>query len=280
MSKLSSLKRISREDLQGAPDWVDPLLEATNEFQEQATARINRETRVLQSYKFVHGVEQEIKNPFDARLPEGIDTVRCQGLEVDSTGKTTGKLYDLSVASVRWRVVQTQPGQPQRLGVTVSYAPPLGAVSVSRNTAQLIPNTTGDFVSYGAMDYSEGSAIAWNGATRLTFSQAGRVRVTHENAWDDVAGGNYRAQLVLINRATTYYAYQYMAGTLYAILNSSDEVEIAAGDFVESYVLHDQGAAMSVCAFGDALRSRLHARYVAPPSNATGRVTLRFDRGD
>ena len=85
MTKLSSLRRISREDLQGAPEWVEPLLQASNEFQEQATSSLGRDLlvgRMVQA-DLVHATEKILKNPYGNAL-QGVSAVRCIGLSVDS----------------------------------------------------------------------------------------------------------------------------------------------------------------------------------------------------
>jgi hypothetical protein len=161
------------------------------------------------------------------------------------------------------------------IGVTCRFAAPCGAVTAYRNTAQSIATATPTAVSFAGTESTEGSAITWvsSAPTRLTFSRPGRVFVCHENIFNIVAAGTYRLHAVCINAATGILrAYDYDSGTAYAGLTGSDEITVAEGDYIESYVAHDRGANLDVCAFGDATRSRLTARYVGP-AFSTGTVT-------
>ena len=124
MSKLSSLTRISRQDLQGAPDWVDPLLQASNEFQEQATASLDRDLLVgkFVDADLVDAVESIIKSPFGSTMPIGVSNVRCQGLETDASGKSTGGLFTLGVLRLDWRPLQGKPGEDAKIGATAYFS--------------------------------------------------------------------------------------------------------------------------------------------------------------
>lgn len=297
MSKLSSLPRVSREDLPGAPEWVDQLLQVSNEFQEQATQRINQNllTGLFEDYKFVHGVEQVIKNPFGQTLPVGISNVRCQGLEVDSTGKTTGKLYDLEVESMKWRPVQTRPGQPQRVGVTVKFAPPSGFADVRRSATQAIASGVATAFQY---DTNE-TGIAASGTTitsgafsfdvttttgtpptnsRINCAAAGFVTVNATLPFDTTGVAALRFAWIAKNNAPNV-RWGESGGSLtnYQLCSMHGVIPVVAGDYLQ--VFCQQGTGGSVNTIGSSLNDypRFQARYVAPPLTATGRVTLRFD---
>lgn len=190
---LSSLRRVSREDLQGAPDWVDPLLTASNEFQEQATAALERPllTGVLDTYDFVHGVEQIIKSPLGV-MPSGVSDVRCRGVTVDSAGKPTGAFYTLGVSRIDWRPVQSRPGEPIRVGVTAYFAPTStsGYVGESSRSAiasasavSLTTTTAADVtsISLGAGEWDI-SGLIINGGSPTGFTEfGGAVNTTSAN---------------------------------------------------------------------------------------------------
>ncbi len=283
-AKLSSLPRISREDLQGAPAWVDPLLQASNEFQEQATAQINRNllTGVLGDYKFVHGAELQIKNPL-GDIPKGISAVRCQGLEVDSSGKTTGKFYDLDVDTLRWRAVQTQPGQPQRIGVTVLFSPPFGSIDVQRTSNFSVAYNSATAMQWTSVLKQYGTTLSWSSGanTKVTCSAAGRVSVSTDLVLYDTAAGGWRETYWKKNGAAPVYGYDLTPGGVYAATSGSGEVDVSVGDYFELYLFQNQTAAVALNALASSANPiQGIIRYISPPSTATGRVTLRFDGGN
>jgi len=271
---------MSREDLQGAPDWVDPLLQVSNEFQEQATQQLNRNllTGLLLDYKFVHGVELQIKNPLPD-IPEGVKDVRCQGLEVDSSGKTTGKFYDLDVATVRWRPIQTQPSQPQRLGVTVLFAPPLGMASVCRTAAYSTPNAVNDPLPYDTTIFSVGAAALDVTNMGVSCSRAGVVFASYSFEWVASALGTDRKAFLWLNQSTATEIWgRVFHGPTTNAMSGSGLITVAAGDVVG--VAHNQNTGGTLAFSGGIRRHKLDVHYVSPTIGTTGRVTLRFDGGN
>lgn len=274
---LSSLRRVSREDLQGAPDWVDPLLTASNEFQEQATAALERPllTGVLDTYDFVHGVEQIIKSPLGV-MPSGVSDVRCRGVTVDSAGKPTGAFYTLGVSRLDWRPVQSRPGEPIRLGVTAYFAPPYGEIAVERTTDQSIPNATQTAVQFSSASMQYGGLSWSSGAnTRVTCANAGLLDVRVRYLFYSAAGGARQAS-VAINGSLVWRAESVIPGGDYAAASSADLITVAANDYLEASVSQSSGGPLSLVAN----RVSVTARYVAPPVGTRGLVTLRFDGGN
>jgi len=273
---------MSREDLQGAPDWVDPLLQVSNEFQEQATAQLNRNllTGLLLDYKFVHGVELQIKNPLND-IPEGVKDVRCQGLEVDSAGKTTGKFYDLDVATVRWRTIQTQPGQPQRLGVTVKFDVSHGGqlLEKHRTTDQTIANNTLTTVLWEATTNTRGSVITESsGSFSVTeagvYLVSGQVNIsggalTAFQAWLEMGGNRFGD--------TGFFA----TTTADALVSTSWPITMAAGDSVKFVAYQANAAVANRTIIGtNTNRARVAVQRIYNATAPVGRVTLRFDGGN
>lgn len=274
---LSSLRRVSREDLQGAPDWVDPLLTASNEFQEQATAALERPllTGVLDTYDFVHGVEQIIKSPLGV-MPSGVSDVRCRGVTVDSAGKPTGAFYTLGVARLDWRPVQSRPGEPIRVGVTAYFAPPYGDISLERTTNLAITNATLTAVQFSSASVQTGGLSWTSGAnTRLVCAHAGTIALTSRYAFDTAAAG-YRQCYINRTGVTSYFAESLIPGGSYAGASGAEEITVASGDYLELIVAQTSGGNLNLIAD----RVRMAARYVAPTVGTRGRVTLRFDGGN
>lgn len=102
--KLSSIRRIAREDLVDAPDWVDSLLQPLNSAIEQLTQAVSGQLELannmfveIVTQKFTHDVELVIKNPFSGNnvrpigiLPlatEGTDLIGAYNMVIKSTGE-------------------------------------------------------------------------------------------------------------------------------------------------------------------------------------------------
>lgn len=277
---LSSLRRVSREDLQGAPDWVDPLLTASNEFQEQATAALERPllTGVLDTYDFVHGVEQIIKSPLGV-MPSGVSDVRCRGVTVDSAGKPTGAFYTLGVARLDWRPVQSRPGEPIRVGVTAYFAPPYGDISIERTTNQAINSAASTAVQWESSSRELGD-LSWDSGanTKIVCASAGRVGIHHLIPWASAAAGLRDTSVRLTGAGGQYYGEVVAPGGNFVILLGYAELNVVAGDYIEAYAYQDSGAPLNITA--STSRCYMSARYVAPTVGTRGRVTLRFDGGN
>ncbi len=271
MSKLSSLPRISREDLAGAPEWVEPLLQQSNEFQEQASNRLNEDLLVgsFAEYDFVHGVEKLIKSPFGNRMPTGVSDVRCRGLEVDSAGKWTGKFYDLETSSFRWREVQTRPGQPARVGVTCKFVPTSsGAVGqsissfiVAGSAVSLTTATAADVTSITltAGDWDISAILELSGAlTGVSFNAA--VNTTSATL---PAAGSQRIQIPMVSNANSDLG----------LSIPSFRVSITAST-TYYLIAHATFTVGTAVAYG-----RISATRVSDyATGITGRVMLRFDK--
>lgn len=275
---LSSLRRVSREDLQGAPDWVDPLLTASNEFQEQATAALERPllTGVLDTYDFVHGVEQIIKSPLGV-MPSGVSDVRCRGVTVDSAGKPTGAFYTLGAARLDWRPVQSRPGEPIRVGVTAYFAP--------TSTSGYVGERVVSYVTTGAPVTIAATATAQD-VTSISLTP-GSWDVTGELGFLVATGGawTYAAGSVNDTSATisTLYAdrsvevgspvlgvtsYVTIASVRFDVTTTTTIYLVAREDFAGGPAVH--------YAFGrlSAVRAKEYS------TGLRGRVTLRFDGGN
>ncbi len=199
MSKLSSVPRLSRDDLQGAPEWVEQLLQVSNEFQEQATARLNKDLLVgaFSPYDLKHNTEVLVKNPFGSKAPAGVSIVKCDGLEVDSSGKPTGKLYTLHAQGLNWRMVQTQPGQPQRVGVTARYAPITLGENISSSVASgsAVTLTTGTTKTITSITLTPGqwdisAVLQFTGSLTGTASQL-HIATTTDSTTGAVLGDSW-----------------------------------------------------------------------------------------
>ena len=271
---LSSLRRVSLEDLQGAPPWVEPLLTASNEFQEQATAAIERPivTGLLETYEFVHGVEQIIKSPLGA-MPAGVSPVKCRGVTVDSAGKPTGAFYALATPRIDWRPIQTRPGEPVRVGVTAYYSPLStsgyvgessrsaiasgSAVSLTTTTAA---NVTSIILGAGEWDIC---GLIVNGGSPTGFTEfSGAVNTTSENIG---TSGDNQSLCVLAGGIPTITSVT-VPSRRYTLTTTTTVYLVARAVF--------SGGTCTAYGRIEAMRAKEYA------TGLRGRVTLRFDEGD
>lgn len=288
MTKLSSLRRLSREDMQGAPEWVDQLLQASNEFQEQATGALGRDLLVGTSdtFELKHAAERIIKNPYGDAL-EGVEAVRCIGINVDSSGKPTGTTYALAQPRISWRHVQARPGEDARIGVTACFSPPHGNIDVRRNAAQTIAAGAGDPVQFDTSESAAGDLscdVATTTGTPPTNSQiacakAGKVLVTASATFDTSGAAVKRFWLQINNSSSVRWGFSTSTITGYYGVTVSAIVPVAAGDYIQLIASHSDVAGVALLSGAD-VGPRLQARYAEPPSSTTGRVTLRFDGGN
>jgi hypothetical protein len=280
MSKsLSSLTRLSREDLQGAPDWVEPLLTATNEFQEQATASLDRRLLVAEHAKveLVHGVEARVQNPFGSGLI-GVEDVRCIGLEVGSDGRPSGGVYTLGVGRLDWRHIQSRAGEPSMIGVTAYFAPPHGRVDLRRTTAQTIANDENTAIQWttqtaaiGEMSHSTSS-----NPDRITCAKAGVVLVTATATFASNTTG-VRNAFLSPDSGTTVYALTSITPPGVTPVQMHAQVPVTVGQVLRAYVYQNSGGNLDLAATSNF--TTLQARYVEAATTTRGRITLRFDGG-
>ncbi len=108
--RLTAASRIDRSDLPGAPNepWVDSLIEFINASNRQLFAALDRLLNTADNsvdaaiaVNLVDGVQTPQQNPLDVPI-QGIWPVRCQGINVDSTGKPTRGNYALGMPRIDW----------------------------------------------------------------------------------------------------------------------------------------------------------------------------------
>jgi hypothetical protein len=197
-----------------------------------------------------------VKNPLRPITPSSVFVVGSSGLPVNSFS---------------WKV------DGENIVFTASYAPPLGAISVSKSSSQTLTPNVSTGVVYTAQDWIEGNGISWNGDSKLYFAYDGKVDVRHENMFEARGGGTYRTHHINIDGSGSglvRYAYQYSSGSIYSAFNNSDIIELTSSQFINSVVVHDQSGTITICPFDSLLKSRLIARYVAPPSGYSASLTL------
>lgn len=189
---ISALRRTSRDDMPGSPDWVDPFLQNVNEFQDQAVSRLGDLGAARQYTKvvdFVHGVEKRIRSP----LPPG---VKCTGVKaVASRGVTLvdgvakGSSYALRCdGDVLWRPLQTNSNEPAQLGITVMFDLKHGepCLEMANSGNQTIPHNAAnpyDNVTFDTTLFSRGSVITYSSGV-FSFGEPGTYHVDFRFRWE------------------------------------------------------------------------------------------------
>jgi hypothetical protein len=281
VKKLSSIPRLSREDLANAPEWVDQLLAVSNDFQEQATQRINEDLILGQharGIEFVHGIERRIRNPYGSDL-EGIDAIRCIGIDVDSAGKPNGGTFELDVAGLRWRHIQSRPGEPSLVGVTLLYdlahTEPM-LIRTASATQNVANNTLTDMTGWNTTETSRGAVISDDGTT-FTVTEAGTYAITLAAGF--TGGSTYSAADVWIDQGGTARAENYLPApfTDGPLLTTSTVLSLAAGGTFKARAFQTNAATAT-----RTLRAnrRITIHRLCSDETPRGRVTLRFDGGN
>lgn len=231
-------------------------------------ARINEHFWELPSayQTFTHGVQQEIPNPFYPSLPTGFMVTGAY----DSTG----------IAIPAPAVSFTPFTRSGFFGLTATFAPPNGVVSLYKNSNQAVTASTITAATWDAETAVVGSLAhsTASNTSQIVCSEAGFVEVVYmasfasngvggRSAWttrngDSTAVNRRKGQQII----PTYAAFN-------ASLSGSCIWDVAANDYIELYVYHDSTTSPLNLLGGGQENSSIQARYVAPPSGYSGTVT-------
>lgn len=300
MSAPLTSTRLALEDLQDAPPFMEKVCQIYNEHHDQVSERFKRSytEAVFEQYDFKHATEKIIKVPaaFANEMPAGIEHVRCRGLEVDSSGKPTGKFYTLGIERMDWREIQRRPDDPAQVGVTVYFAAPPGIVNIRRNATQVVATATftpiqfdtdeqslpvsGTTATSGALSYDVTTTSGTPAVnSKITCRDAGFVRVHASAAFGSAGGTGVRHIWIQKNNDTTkrWGFYVSDASTARVGLPVSMVVPVSAGDYLQLEVYQASGGNITMDGGADN-GPRFQAQYVEPARDTTGRVRLRFDK--
>lgn len=197
---ISALRRVSRDDLPGSPDWMDTLLGVQNEFQEQAVSRLGELTRgkhYVTNADFVHGEQTRVRSPLPPGVrPRAVIAVASQGVRIGADGRPTGEVYPLAVDHIDWQPLQSDPRQAAQLGITVNFDLRHTEPTLTRYrtaTAALTHNTQ-VLIGFDTVERHRRSDVISYSAGVFTLHEPGEYIVVH------------KAQ---IQNATDYHFYQF-----------------------------------------------------------------------
>lgn len=241
--KLGNIKRISREEIPDAPDWLDGLLTPLNQSIEQLTQAVSGQLSYsdnifcsVQTNTFTHGVELVTKNP----LPPGVKPFGIHPFVTDNVVGIDG-----------YRLVYKASGEA---GITIFFKIPYAAISLTRSAVQSINNATDTAVIWNTSQRVTG-AFSWTSGTnpsRISVTAAGSYIFNFSAAFAPNAAGGRAVWLSkngVIAGSTNRYAVTHSAnngGAENWVASGSAIVEMAVNDYVEVWVSQSSGGALNV----------------------------------
>lgn len=205
---------------------------------------------------FVHGEPIQRPSPLRGRsIPKGFEVIAAWDADNNAIDFPTQKFDENFDGSGEYQL-------------TFRAQPPEGSISLIRSTAQPIANNTNSYVSWSSSVY-QGGALSFATDT-VTCAKAGVVSVQWASVFDTKAGGRRQWSLEQ-NGGTAFYADEietivndYGAGS------GAADVLVAAGDTLKLFVFQTCTATTATDLLAN--RTRMQARYVAPPIGYSGTV--------
>lgn len=241
--KLSNVRRIAKEEISEAPDWIDKLLTPLNQSIEQLTKAVSGQLSYgdnlfcsIQTNKFTHGVELITKNP----LPSGVKPI---GIHVFSS--------DGDVGIDGYRLSYKATGE---VGVTVFFKCVYGDAYLARTANQTINIANDVPIEWNLLRRLSGS-LSWSSTTnpsRIICNTQGLYLFNFTLAYTVVGTGTRTMWLSknadISSNGSRYGMSQYYEPGIGSIssLSSSASIEMLPGDYVEFYTRHDNAAAIDV----------------------------------
>lgn len=239
--KLDNIRRIAREELIGAPDWIDNLLTPLNAAIEKITQacmgqlelKNNQLARVI-TQKFEHGVELIIANQFK----EGLKPIGIQPIVSDSPYLIDSFKYSYKTDG--------------SLGITIKFDLGDSYVLLTRNANQSIPDVTATAIIWTTSTSLSGN-LSWSATTnptRITATKAGKYVFSFVAAFAANATG-YREGWISKNGtiAGSLSRYGHMAhpnnGAVAWLDTGTTEISLAENDYIEVYVYQNSTAALN-----------------------------------
>jgi hypothetical protein len=136
---------------------------------------------------------------------------------------------------------------------------------VYRNTSQSIPNVTDTVLAWNAVRYDTDGM--WNSGTptRLTAQTAGRYLLGAAVTFDGSSGGGWR-QVALRSSVSARVAIGGSpargAGAGTHVVPLVTDWLLSVGEYVETYVYHDSGGALSVVPYGEPFSLEMWAHWI------------------
>lgn len=269
--KLGNIRRVAKEELTGAPSWVDPMLTAYNDFMEQATQALQSKLTygdnflcIVKTNQFQSGTELVIANPFTGNTrPIGIHPIFIDGTNlIDS--------YRLTYKSTN-----------NELGITFNFKAPDSYLFLTRNANQSIANTTNTSIVWTTAQSATGSFLLWNAATnpsRITISNSGNYLFTYTGAYANNAVGARTFWLskngVLAGTGNFLGLSKQLGSAVENTASSGSFVfnGLIAGDYIQLWTYQNSGGALN--ALGNQFEEvQITATYLGGNTDISANVT-------
>jgi len=269
--KLTNIKRVAKEELSGAPSWVDPMLTAYNDFMEQATQALFGKLTYgdnflckIKTNKFTNGTELVIANPFTGgSRPIGIHPIYMEpGNLIDS--------YNLVYKSSN-----------NELGITFNFKAPDSYLFLTRNANQVIADVTETRVIWTTSQSLTGNGLTWSAATnpsRITCVNGGNYLFEYTGSYA-ANGTGQRVFWLSKNGVTTGTASRFgntvlinSGAALDYDISSSRVIPLRAGDYVELWTYQNSGGNLNILGNG-AAEAQISVTYLGGNTDITSNVT-------
>lgn len=278
--KIDSIRRISREDLEGAPDeeWIDKLLDPVNSTSENVVQALrgnlgftDNTNSGFKEVDLVHDTETRISNPLKVR-PTGIVAVRALKL---SSNQPTG--VSLENPRIKWRMADNGD-----VFVTPSFecrhTEPLLVKRLA--SAKSIPSTVlsetliDTWQTDANAEVNRGGVIRESAGT-FTVSEPGTYQVAAQLSLD--VGTYTTAQLnVVLGNGRRYLSYLAMAHTDGPWLPVSAIFSMTASDTLQIKAVQANAAAANRNAITGSGSTRVAVSRLYNSTIYSARTTLFF----
>lgn len=245
--KIDNVKRIAREDLEGAPEWIDQLLDPLNNAFEQFTQTLRGQVDIANNtfvrkitQKVTDNVEVIIKNPFE----KGLKPIGVVPIVSDSPYVVTGTRYDYKT-----------DGQ---LGVTFTFGLAPSYIFLTRSANQLIPNAANTAIIWDTQQNNSG-LFSWAAAgtpTRIVATTDGTYVFDYSVAFEPNVTGK---RMCFIAKNGNVGATAQRFGQFDLVTNIAAEnwtasgsalVTMAANDYIEVYCYQDSAIGLNALGNG------------------------------
>lgn len=232
--KIAAVKKFSREDFAGAPEWFGAFLDEINNFSDQMITFtenniIYEENIYCQSvdYNFNHGQQVKFLNKLKGK-PRGLLAVAAQGYAIDAA--------------------ELQYDNGGQIGITVYFNKPDTYFELTRTANQAIPDATETTIQWQLQSKLKGDGLEWGttNPTRVTCRIPGRYMFSYMFTFAASAAG-YRASWLSKNGAITTslsrFAMNHLPnnGATFWTVNGTYPLDLVQNDYVELYGFQNSG---------------------------------------
>ena len=237
--KISAVKKFSREDFTGAPDWFGRFLDEINNFSDQMITftenNIIYEDNIYcqnVQYNFNHGEQVKFLNKLKNK-PRGLIAVAADGYAIDAA--------------------ELQYDNGGQIGITVYFNKPDTYFNLTRTSNQAIPTGADTLVSLQLKSNSIGNGLDWAivTPTAISCNIPGRYLFCYNLAFAGNAVG-YRASWLIkngINSGTLsrfgFYSLPNNGATIWNI-SGSHVFDLKVNDYVEMLCFQNSGGNLDV----------------------------------